>query len=354
MSLRDGKTSSDSEENVSPQAIESASKEAENMEMGKSPTISLADEMTKALQNALSTLLASLEEQEDKIRYQSKGTQGNHKTVGEDHASGLGQRGYSYKTFSSTQLEKFSVAVHSSYRLVQFAVTTFTSTTLQWWNTEKTVKGIVEVAKMFWDSLKELMIKEYCSRVDVVRLETKYLNLVQDSDTEYNNKFTEKARFATTSGCDRIKERLRVDIKRYVEVIMPKTFLQTVVVAKIVEKSSDRLIEAGNGVRRKWEDNCKRFKKLMVNYPLSSSCNKSHFGECKIGSTWCFKFGKLGQNQRMSKKSLVVEIADGSQREIDETVKVCTNIISEKEFPDKLISKRLKQNRYCPMNGLVV
>ncbi|KAJ9560957.1 LOW QUALITY PROTEIN: hypothetical protein OSB04_006117 [Centaurea solstitialis] len=317
MSLRDGKTSSDSEENVSPQAIESASKEAENMEMGKSPTISLADEMTKALQNALSTLLASLEEQEDKIRYQSKGTQGNHKTV-------------------------------------QFAVTTFTSTTLQWWNTEKTVKGIVEVAKMFWDSLKELMIKEYCSRVDVVRLETKYLNLVQDSDTEYNNKFTEKARFATTSGCDRIKERLRVDIKRYVEVIMPKTFLQTVVVAKIVEKSSDRLIEAGNGVRRKWEDNCKRFKKLMVNYPLSSSCNKSHFGKCKIGSTWCFKFGKLGQNQRMSKKSLVVEIADGSQREIDETVKVCTNIISEKEFPDKLISKRLKQNRYCPMNGLVV
>ncbi|KAJ9558590.1 hypothetical protein OSB04_013204 [Centaurea solstitialis] len=47
---------------------------------------------------------------------------------------------------------------------------------------------------------------------------------------------------------------------RYVKVIVPKTFLHGIEVAKIVKKSSDRPTKVGRGVKRKWEDNSKRSK----------------------------------------------------------------------------------------------
>ncbi|KAJ9552830.1 LOW QUALITY PROTEIN: hypothetical protein OSB04_016875 [Centaurea solstitialis] len=102
----------------------------------------------------------------------------------------------------------------------------------------------------------------------------------------------DKRQFLNLEYIDKFTEKARVDIERYVEVIVPKTFLQVIEVTKITEKSSDKLIEVGNDVRRKWEDSCKRFKNVKFEsvreLPVKSSCNKSHFGECKIGSIWCW------------------------------------------------------------------
>ncbi|KAJ9544870.1 LOW QUALITY PROTEIN: hypothetical protein OSB04_024577 [Centaurea solstitialis] len=325
----------------------------------------------------------------------SKGTHANHESVVGDNASGLGKRGCIYKTFSNTYLEKFSGSsgplalmdwfnkIESYFEIckcapeqkVRFVVTTFTFVALQWWNTEKVVRYIAEAAKMYWDSLKELMIEKYSSSIS-------------DTVQEYTDKFKEKARFVThqvateQSIVHRFVEGLRVEIKRYVEVIVPTNFLQAVVVAKIAEKSSDRsmrlekmLIESGKTIVRD----------LRL---LSLDLQQEPFGECNIGSTRCFKCGKLGLNQRecleslqnagtkcpkmqkdtagslrlvsgasesgnekkefpkakgrayvmtideeketadvvstKSRKELVFEIADGSQIEIEETVKVCT------------------------------
>ncbi|KAJ9557007.1 hypothetical protein OSB04_011621 [Centaurea solstitialis] len=56
-------------------------------------------------------------------------------------------------------------AIESASKKVQFAVITFTFAALQWWNTEKAVRGIIEAKKMSWDSLKELMTKKYSSSI---------------------------------------------------------------------------------------------------------------------------------------------------------------------------------------------
>ena len=130
---------------------------------------------------------------------------------------------------------------------------------------------------------------------------------------EYTKRFTEKERFATHQVATEQRkvhlfiEGLRVDIKRYIEMTIPKTFLQAVEVAKIAEKSSDRPTEVEMDGKRKWGGSSKGSKiaKLGsgskpkgsgVNYLLCSKCNRRHSGECKIGRKRCYMRGKLGHN----------------------------------------------------------
>ncbi|KAI3681152.1 hypothetical protein L6452_35936 [Arctium lappa] len=227
-------------------------------------------------------------ENDDKSKEGSNETQNKQSDLVKDKVESYGKRGCSYKTFSSTRPQEFTgkegpldlmdwfnkmekcfeTCQCSADQKVRFVVTTFKTTTLHWWSSKQAVKGIAEATSMTWESLKELMTEKYCSRIDVMKLETEFLQLEQgpDSVQEYTNKFTEKSRFTVHQVAieqrkvDRFIQGLRKDIKRYVEVTHPKTFLQAVETTKISEKSSDAPAEEKKDMTRKWEGSTKGLK----------------------------------------------------------------------------------------------
>jgi hypothetical protein len=76
---------------------------------------------------------------------------------------------------------------------VKFAACTFMHAALSWWNTHVQTTGIVEANAMTWEELKTKMIKEYCPRSELQKLEQELWNLtMQGSDiTSYINRFNE-------------------------------------------------------------------------------------------------------------------------------------------------------------------
>ena len=52
---------------------------------------------------------------------------------------------------------------------------------LTWWNGEKQKRGSEVATTLTWEEFKELMVKEFCPRSEVRKLETEFWELKQDS-----------------------------------------------------------------------------------------------------------------------------------------------------------------------------
>ncbi|KAL4566462.1 hypothetical protein LXL04_030577, partial [Taraxacum kok-saghyz] len=76
---------------------------------------------------------------------------------------------------------------------VKFAACTFMHATLSWWNTHVQTTGIVEANAMTWEELKTKMIKEYCPRSELQKLEQELWNLTMQGSniTGYINRFND-------------------------------------------------------------------------------------------------------------------------------------------------------------------
>ncbi|GKF15278.1 reverse transcriptase domain-containing protein [Tanacetum coccineum] len=60
---------------------------------------------------------------------------------------------------------------------VKFATGTLTKEALSWWNLSAHRIGIEEAYKITWSEFKKLLIKKYCPRTEVKKMEDKFYNL---------------------------------------------------------------------------------------------------------------------------------------------------------------------------------
>ncbi|GJW97530.1 putative reverse transcriptase domain-containing protein [Tanacetum coccineum] len=90
----------------------------------------------------------------------------------------------SYKEFMSCQPFNFKV---------KFATGTLTKEALSWWNSFAQPIGIEEAYKITWSEFKKLLIKKYCPRTEVKKMEDKFHNLtVKGNDLKtYIRRFQE-------------------------------------------------------------------------------------------------------------------------------------------------------------------
>ncbi|GJW68405.1 reverse transcriptase domain-containing protein [Tanacetum coccineum] len=93
-------------------------------------------------------------------------------------------RKYSYKEFMSCQPFNFKV---------KFATGTLTEEALSWWNSFTQPIRIEEAYKILWSELKKLLIKKYCPRTEVKKMEDEFNNLtVKGNDLKtYVRRFQE-------------------------------------------------------------------------------------------------------------------------------------------------------------------
>nr|GFD31162.1 reverse transcriptase domain-containing protein [Tanacetum cinerariifolium] len=60
---------------------------------------------------------------------------------------------------------------------VKFATSTLTEETLSWWNSFAQPIRIEEAYKITWSEFKKLLIKKYCPRTEVKKMEDEFYNL---------------------------------------------------------------------------------------------------------------------------------------------------------------------------------
>ncbi|GJR15360.1 reverse transcriptase domain-containing protein [Tanacetum coccineum] len=97
----------------------------------------------------------------------------------------------SYKEFMSCQPFNFKV---------KFATSTLTEEALSWWNSFAQPIGIEEAYKITWSEFKNLLIKKYCPRIEIKKIEDKFYNLtLKGSDLKtYIRRFQELATLCPT------------------------------------------------------------------------------------------------------------------------------------------------------------
>ncbi|GJW28081.1 putative reverse transcriptase domain-containing protein [Tanacetum coccineum] len=123
------------------------------------------------------------------------------------------------------------------------------------WNGIRATHGIAQAAELPWEEFKEMLKEKYCPRSETLKLEIEFLR----NEARKIELYTEG---------------LRPDLKRIVQVTMPRTFLQAVEAAKMADK--DRLCRMGNPT-------C--FKCGMVGHMAQS---------CRIKEQRCYQCGEPG------------------------------------------------------------
>ncbi|GKA52402.1 reverse transcriptase domain-containing protein [Tanacetum coccineum] len=100
----------------------------------------------------------------------------------------------SYKEFMSCQPINFKDCK------VKFATSTLTEEALSWWNFFAQPIGIEEAYKIIWIEFKKLLIKRYCPRTEVQKMEDEFYHLaVKGNDLKtYVRRFQELATLCTT------------------------------------------------------------------------------------------------------------------------------------------------------------
>ncbi|GKA64789.1 reverse transcriptase domain-containing protein [Tanacetum coccineum] len=78
---------------------------------------------------------------------------------------------------------------------VKFATGTLTEEALSWWNSFAQPIGIEEAYKITWSDFKKILIKKYCPRTEVKKMEDEFYNLtVKGNDLKtYIRRFQELA-----------------------------------------------------------------------------------------------------------------------------------------------------------------
>ncbi|KAJ9547300.1 LOW QUALITY PROTEIN: hypothetical protein OSB04_019843 [Centaurea solstitialis] len=227
----------------------------------------------------------------------------------------------SFKTFNNTRPKEFKGTegpVALMNWKVTYAATTLLDSALHWWESECEIRGEEGVVALTWEKMKSLMMDKYCTQLEVKKLESGFLRLEQRSSSvqEYVNELLEKARFATYQVAteqrkiDRFKDGLRIEIKQYVDMTKPTTFVQAVEMATVAEENNIKENGERRDAKRKWEGTSKLMKKSKGGTTHAKTrneeftilqcakCNKRHKGECWGDKVTCYRCGKPGHTSK--------------------------------------------------------
>ncbi|KAD4982270.1 hypothetical protein E3N88_18941 [Mikania micrantha] len=195
---------------------------------------------------------------------------------------------------------------------VKFAAHSFTEEALHWWNTVKQSKTTTDVEGMRWENLKELVMKHFCPKNEIDKIEREFLTLKAGrmNHRQYTSKFNEMSRLVphlVNTEERRLKlyvEGLPPKVRTHVKAHAPRTFESTVEISGIVW---DDVLEAEpiqEEPKQKWSSRFKRNRNDKPGPPMKRfkmegietcpKCGKKHGGECRMGTTLCYRCGKTG------------------------------------------------------------
>ncbi|GJX74279.1 reverse transcriptase domain-containing protein [Tanacetum coccineum] len=228
---------------------------------------------------------------------------------------------------------------------VKFATGTLTEEALSWWNSFAQPIGIEEAYKITWVEFKKLLIKKYCPRTEVQKMEDEFYHLiVKGNDLKiYVRRFQELATLCPTMVPDSEKlmevfiRGLPQSIEENVTASKPQTLEEAINIAQWlmdqvtkhtpVQVSSDHKRKFAD--RRTFNNNNYRntntndrynnhqpqqnrrqetFRSYAVtptennrytgNRPLCKKCTLHHIGPCIVNCNTCNKVGHLTKNCR--------------------------------------------------------
>ncbi|GJT67571.1 putative reverse transcriptase domain-containing protein [Tanacetum coccineum] len=148
---------------------------------------------------------------------------------------------------------------------LKFATGTLTEEALSWWNYFAQTFRIEEAYKITWVEFKKLLIKKYCPRTEVQKMEDEFYHLtVKGNDLKtYVRRFQELATLCPTMVPDQRKMEYSLGI---------------------ASKSYAATLTENNG--------------YTGNHPLCKKCTLHHIGPCTVKCNTCTKVGHLTKNCR--------------------------------------------------------
>ncbi|XP_076881496.1 uncharacterized protein LOC143529630 [Bidens hawaiensis] len=204
--------------------------------------------------------------------------------------------------------------------MVTFATASFRSEVLCWSDNLVQAMGDRSIRRMTWVELKKLVLDQFCPPHELDKIEQDFLTLEAGSMThrEYTMKFNKMARLCpdlVTPEAKRIKKYekgLPADIRRGVMTTNMNSFHSVVTLAGTLYDQREKL--PPTETRKTWNSNSygkrpggnnfnsaeKRAKiensdfKKDVAFVKCKKCGKQHKGECKHGSSSCFRCDKVG------------------------------------------------------------
>ncbi|GJT90807.1 reverse transcriptase domain-containing protein [Tanacetum coccineum] len=162
---------------------------------------------------------------------------------------------------------------------VKFATGTLTEEALSWWNSFSQPIGIEEAYKITWVEFKKLLIKKYCPRTEVQKMEDEFYHLtVKGNDLKaYVRRFQELATF----------------IEGNVTASKPQTLEEAINIAQRLMDQNRRQETFRAYAATPTENNG-----YTGNRPLCKKCTLHHTGPCTVKCNICNKVGHLTKNCR--------------------------------------------------------
>ncbi|GKD47823.1 reverse transcriptase domain-containing protein [Tanacetum coccineum] len=160
-----------------------------------------------------------------------------------------------------------SVFLHSNCTedcKVKFATGTLTKEALSWWNSFAQPIGIEEAYKIPWSELKKLLIKKYCPRTEVKKMEDEFYNLtVKGNDLKtYIRRFQELAVLCPTMvpNSKKLMEVFIGGLPRSIEgnviALKPQTLEEAITITQRLmdQVTKHNFVQGTNDYKRKFDD----------------------------------------------------------------------------------------------------
>ncbi|GJS60599.1 reverse transcriptase domain-containing protein [Tanacetum coccineum] len=247
-------------------------------------------------------------------------------------------RKYSYKEFMSCQPFNFKV---------KFATGTLTEEALSWWNSFTQPIGIEEAYKITWSEFKQLLIKKYCPRTEIKKMEDEFYNLtIKGNDLKtYVRRFQELAVLCPTMVPNSEKHievfigELPRSIEGNVTASKPQTLEEAITITQRLmdQVTKHNSVQGTNDHKRKFDDRrtftnnnyqnnrnnnnsnrnndhqqhnrrqetvrayvvtLTKNSRYTRSLPLCKKCTLHHTGPCTVKCQTCNKVGHLTRNCR--------------------------------------------------------
>ncbi|GJS59211.1 reverse transcriptase domain-containing protein [Tanacetum coccineum] len=185
---------------------------------------------------------------------------------------------------------------------VKFSTGTLTEEALSWWNSFAQPIGIEEAYKITWSEFKQLLIKKYCPRTEIKKMEDKFYNLtIKGNDLKtYIRRFQELAVLCPTMvpNSEKLMEvfirGLPISIEGNVTASKPQTLEEAITITQRIMDQHNRRKETVRAYAVIPTENSRYTGSL----PLCKKCTLHHTGPCTVKCQTCNKVGHQTRNCR--------------------------------------------------------
>ncbi|KAJ9544397.1 hypothetical protein OSB04_024104 [Centaurea solstitialis] len=186
----------------------------------------------------------------------------------------------------------------------RFATNLFRGPAKDWWNVVNNSRKPEQIGDLMWEEFTEMFKAEFVPQIEVQRLTTKFLQMVQTtaSVNEITDRFQERSLF-----CRDYVVNKRMKMYRYTQILKPDVrefvvMAQCTLFQQMHERARARELELERQGKMKKSklvqsqpQSVKKFKsfsqkgEVRKDYPRCSKCGKHHPGECGMDSGTCYK-----------------------------------------------------------------